>query len=176
MTTYWLFSVTEENWWVSRRKGVFGVRDTWKYKPVYELVKPGDALVLYVIRRGARRFGGKFVGIYHTVSEWYREDRLLWPDEVREARLIYPWRIRIKAVKEGIADYRELLDKLSFVADKKRPQIYLIGTPANGGKPVPERDAKTIARFLKPMKFTKWELVYSPFRWFSDIRIQAISL
>jgi predicted RNA-binding protein len=62
----------------------------------------------------------------------------------------YPWRIRIQPVKLGVADFKALVDRLSFTKGRKIPQAMLVGTPANMRKPIPGEDLKTILESLKP--------------------------
>jgi predicted RNA-binding protein len=113
------------------------------------LVKPGDVLVFYVAKKNSKRLGGKFVGAYRVASEWFREDKPLWPDEAREGRVKYPWRTRLEPVKLGVADYGELAPRLSFVVDKKRLGASLIRTPGNYKRPIPRGDAELIINNLK---------------------------
>ncbi|MGB9816424.1 MAG: EVE domain-containing protein [Desulfurococcaceae archaeon] len=113
-----------------------------------ELVKPGDVVIFYVAKKNSKRLGGKFVGAYRVASEWFREDKPLWPDEAREGRVKYPWRTRLEPVKL-VADYGELAPRLSFVVDKKRPEAPLIGTPGNYKRPIPRGDAELIINNLK---------------------------
>jgi len=89
------------------------------------------------------------VGAFRVVSAWFREEKPLWPDEIREGVVKYPWRVRLEPVKIGIADYEELVPKLRFVEKKEAARVYLIGTPANMGRPIPEDDAKKIIESLK---------------------------
>ena len=93
--------------------------------------------------------GGRFVGVFRVVSSWFREDRVLWPDEVREGRVKYPWRVRLEPIRLGTADFDELVPRLSFIKNKERANAYLVGTPANLKRPIPEEDAKTIMESLK---------------------------
>ena len=146
LVKYWIFAVSEENWFVIKEKYVYGVPEGSK---AVDLVKPGDVAVFYVKKKGSKELGGKFVGAFSIISNWYHELKPLWPDEVRESRVKYPWRIRIKPIKFGAADFTELVPRLSFVTNKERPYVFLIGIPANLGKPVPEKDAKLIIESLR---------------------------
>ena len=75
---YWPIVVSERDWCVVRENSVYGV----SRESIYGLVKAGDFLVFYAKRRGSRSLGGKFVGVFRVVSEWYRGDKPLWPSEV----------------------------------------------------------------------------------------------
>lgn len=146
---YWIITVSEENWHVIKSSSVYGAPESQRFKPIYELIKPGDIVIFYVKKKGSKSLGGKFVGAFRVVSEWYREDRPLWPDEVGEDRVKYPWRVRLEPVKLGTADFRELVSRLSFIEKKDRPGAYLVGTPANLRRPIPEEDAKVIIESLR---------------------------
>ena len=37
----------------------------------------GDALIFHVIKRGSKKLGGKFVGVFKTASTWFREEKPL---------------------------------------------------------------------------------------------------
>jgi predicted RNA-binding protein len=151
LVNYWVIPISEENWLVVKETGVYGAPEVARGRHIRDLVKPGDALIFYVTKRGSKRLGGKFVGAYRVVSEWFREEKPLWPDEAREGRVKYPWRVRLEPLKLGVADYNELTSRLSFVVDKKRPGAPLIGTPGNYKRPIPRQDAELIINSLKPV-------------------------
>jgi len=144
---YWIITLSEENWYVVMSNNIYGAPESQKLKSVHELIKPGDIVIFYVKKKGSRKLGGKFVGAFKIISSWFKEDKLLWPDEVREGRVKYPWRVRLEPIKLGIADFNELVPKLSFIGNKERAYAYLVGTPANLKRPIPEEDAKLIIDF-----------------------------
>ena len=145
---YWIITLSEENWYVVMSNNIYGAPESQKLKSVHELIKPGDIVIFYVKKKGSRKLGGKFVGAFKIISSWFKEDKLLWPDEVREGRVKYPWRVRLEPIKLGIADFNELVPKLSFIGNKERAYAYLVGTPANLKRPIPEEDAKLIMESL----------------------------
>jgi predicted RNA-binding protein len=142
----WVIPVPEANWEVIKKLNVYGAPED---SVAPKLIKAEDYLVFYVTVKGSKALGGKFVGVYRAVSEWFREDKPLWPDEVAEGKVKYPWRIRIEPVKLGVADFRELVDKLSFTKGRKMPQAMLVGTPANMRRPISEEDFKIILESLR---------------------------
>lgn len=144
---FFIVSITERNWLVTRRENVYGVPASSR-RDVRSIVKPGDYLVFYVPKKGSEKLGGKIVGVYRVVSEWFEGRELLWPDEVESRTLRYAWRVRIEPVRVGEADFEKLVPELSFVKDKKRWGAFLVGTPGNGGKPIPPEDAEKILRAL----------------------------
>lgn len=146
---YWIVVIGEDEWEVIRKKNVYGVPETSRTRSPRKLIKPGDIIIFYVKVKGSRYLGGKFVGAFKVVSNWYRESKPLWPSEVREGKVEYPWRIKLKPIKLGIADFKELISKLVFVEKKEKAHIYFAGTLANFGRPIPERDARIIIENLK---------------------------
>jgi predicted RNA-binding protein len=151
LANYWIIPVSEENWLVIKEVNVYGAPEFTRGRHVRELVKPGDVVIFYVAKKNSRRLGGKFVGAYRVASEWFREDKPLWPDEAREGKVKYPWRVRLEPVKLGLVDYSELTPRLSFVVDKKKLGAPLIGTPGNYKRPIPKEDAELIINSLKPV-------------------------
>jgi len=150
MPRYWVIPVSEENWHEIKRLNIYGAPEPQgPRKPAYQLIKPGDILIFYVTKKGSKSLGEKFVGAYRVTSTWYREDEPLWPDEIRERKVKYPWRVKLEPVKIGEASFKELVYKLRFATNKERPAVYLVGTPANMGRPIPEEDAKLIINSLK---------------------------
>jgi len=145
---YWIIAVSEENWYVIREKYVYGAPES-KARSPKELISVGDILVFYVKKGGSRKLGGKFVGVFRVVSEWFKENKPLWPDEVREGRVKYPWRVRLEPLRLSVANFQELVPVLSFIRNKERAMAYLVGTPANLRRPLPEEDAKKIINALR---------------------------
>lgn len=142
------YTVSEENWHVIKSSDVYGAPGSQRYKPIYELIELGDIAIFYAKKKGSRSPSGKLVCAFRVVSEWYSEDRPLWPDEVKEGRVKYPWRVRLEPLKLGIANIQELVPRLSFIEKKDRPGAYLVGTLANLRKPISEEDAKVIIESL----------------------------
>ena len=126
MVNYWIITISEENWEVTRSLNVYGAPESRVSKSAPSLVKPGDILIFYVRRKGSRSLGGMFVGAFRVTSDWYREDKPLWPDEIREGRVKYPWRVKLEPVKLGTASFEELVPHLEFIRRKDRPNAYLV--------------------------------------------------
>ncbi len=149
MPKYWIVVVSEENWHVVKESRVFGAPESRRGRDAKDLVEPSDVLIFYVKARECTRLCGKFAGAFRVTSTWFREEKPLWPDEVREGRVKYPWRVLLEPLKLGAADFKELVPRLSFVRSKERPHAYLVGTPANLQRPIPEEDAKLIMESMK---------------------------
>ena len=76
-------------------------------------------------------------------------NKIIMADEVREGKVKCPWRIRLEPVKLGTATLRERVPELTFIENKKKPGVYLMGTPANFKRPIPKEDAKRIIEKLR---------------------------
>ncbi|MCE4624136.1 MAG: hypothetical protein F7B11_05265 [Caldisphaeraceae archaeon] len=72
------------------------------------------------------------------------EEKPIWPDETREGRVKYPWRVKLEPIKIGVADFKSLVPRLGFIERKERPNVYLVGTPTNLRRLIPEYDAREI--------------------------------
>lgn len=149
MPKYWIITVTEENWQTIKTINIYGAPETRISKSARNLIKPGDIIIFYVKKKGSKSLGGKFVGAFKVISEWYRGDKPLWPDELREGKIKYPWRVKLELVKLGVADFKKLISKLKFIKKKNKAQTYLVGTPANMRRPIPENDVKLILSSMR---------------------------
>jgi len=144
----WIIPITEANWEVVKQFNIYGAP---RNSVAPRSIKVGDYLVFYVVKRGSKILGGKLTGVYRVISEWFREEKPLWPDELAEGKVKYHLRIKVEPVKLGIVDFKELVDKLSFTKGRRNPQAVLVGTPANMRKPISEEDLRVILENLKPM-------------------------
>ena len=141
-------TVTEEIWQVIKTTNVYGAPETQVSRSAHNLIKPRDIIIFYVKKKGSQNLGSKFVGAFKVVSDWYRDDKPLWPNETREGKVKYPWRVKLEPIKRGISDFKELVPKLKFIEKKDRAQAYLVGTPANLRRPISEQDTMTIIESL----------------------------
>jgi len=149
--SYWLLTVTEENYQVIRQHRVYGAPATTR-RDITRLIRPGDIIILYVSKRGAKSLGGRVAAAYRVKTEWHVEDKPLWPDEQRENRVKYPYRVSLEPIVECTGpqapEIKELVPSLGFIEKKDRWQAYLVGTPANAGRPIPPEDAEKIIKEL----------------------------
>jgi predicted RNA-binding protein len=142
----WVFVVSEQNWDMIEGLNIHGVPEGSKAP---SLVGKGDYLVFYVAKRDAKSLGGMFVGVYRATSTWFWEDKPLWPDEGKEGKAKYPHRVRVEPVKVAAVSFQELVPKLRFVEKKDRANAYLVRTPANLSRPIPQEDLKVILRSMR---------------------------
>jgi len=109
---YWICVTNEENWRVIKARGIWGVSERRKRELMS--VKPGDLLVFYVI---PKRIGG----VFRAVLEPYVDrEPIFFPVKSRDE--VFEYRVRIEPAllpKEPI-DFTPLVEKLSFIKNKKR--------------------------------------------------------
>ena len=89
MPSYWTLSGTPENWRVALEKGVWGVSE--RARALWSKVQPGDIVVFYATGTGVIGYG--------TVEGKFESDEPLWPEEKAEGKVIWPYRLKIKAEK-----------------------------------------------------------------------------
>lgn len=139
---YWLWSTTQEHWEILKNKRVWATYG----RRVTAQVKKGDICIFYV--KGTQHFQG----IFQVMSDWYDNKDLIWCDEVKEGRKIYPFQISLEQVQLGKANYKDLVPQLKFVEKKYASQVYIQGTgsgPANFRRPLDESDYETILMEMK---------------------------
>lgn len=137
--SYWLFSVTPENWEIARKRQIWAVRT----ENVAQKIKKGDFIVLYVT--GIR----SFCNIVQVVEDWTLAKQAIWTDEIKEGRIKYLYQTKATIIMGGLANTKELVTKLSFVENKKRWGVYFLGAPANLRRPIPESDYRLIYETMK---------------------------
>ncbi|MEM2128026.1 MAG: hypothetical protein QXH67_07390 [Candidatus Bathyarchaeia archaeon] len=119
-------------------------RKIWaaKSKRLAEKVSTKDHIVLYVVGTNA------FCSVLRLVGDWKPSTEIIWADEREEGRIKYPFQIEAEIVREGVAEIRDLLPRLSFIKDKQNWGIYLKGTPANMGRPIQGSDYQAIVEAM----------------------------
>ena len=142
---YWIFGVTSENWRISLERNLWGLQQ--RYRGLPKKIAKGDILLLFISK--IRPFG--FHGAFEVVGDWIISNEPVWADETAEHRVIYPFRVEIRTIQLGFAEYETLVPRLEFVSnkDRRRYWVYLKGIPANLGRPIKESDYKIILDELR---------------------------
>ena len=146
MVRYWIIPITYDNWLVCHREMVYGFGESLENH-----IKKGDIIIFYVMKSRCSNpdYASCFANAYEVVSNWFKENKPLWPDEVKAKKVLYPHRVTLRLIKEGKVKVEELVDELSFIKRKDAWRVYLRGCPANFRKPIPEKDAKLIIESLR---------------------------
>lgn len=137
--SYWIFSVTPENWEITRRREVWAVRT----QNLTHKVCKGDYIVLYVTRLRS------FCTILEVLGDWKPATQPVWADEKEDNKIRYPYQVKVRIVQEGLVNVKELLAELSFVKNKQKWGVYFQGTPANLRRPIPESDYGLVLGTMK---------------------------
>ena len=88
---FWVLSGNSlENWEKGIRDGIWGVKDKKALKKSWERISKGDILIFYV----GRPISG-IIGFGRAEAK-FKQDKPLWPDEIRANRVIYPFRFEFK--------------------------------------------------------------------------------
>ena len=146
MVKYWVIPITYHNWLTCNKELIYGYGNNLE-----ELIKRDDIIIFYVMKSNCNNpdYASCFVNAYEVISDWFKEDKPLWPDEQETGKVLYPYRAKLKLIKSGKVRVEELVDRLGFIKNKERWQVYFRGCPANFRKPIPEEDAKLIIESLR---------------------------
>jgi len=146
MVRYWIIPITYDNWLTCHGELTYGFGENLE-----DLIKTGDIIIFYVMKSRCRDpdYAACFVGAYEVIGKWFREDKPLWPDEREVGKVLYPYRVKTRLVKDGKVKAEELVGRLSFIRSKDRWQVYFRGCPANFRKPIPEEDARLIIESMR---------------------------
>lgn len=88
---FWLLTGNEENWETAIAGNIWGVREGVLRKQWDKICK-GDVLFFY-----AKAPVKGLIGI-GLVENKFKQDKPLWPDEIRSGRVIYPYRFEFKII------------------------------------------------------------------------------
>jgi len=84
-TKIWILTGNEENWNLAVSDKIWGVREG-RLKVYWDKLEKGDILLFYALSP----IGG-LIGL-GLVESKFKQDKPLWPDEIRENKVIYPYR------------------------------------------------------------------------------------
>ncbi len=88
---YWILSGTAENWETALEGNIWGVRES-NLKKLWENISNGDILFFYCLSPISGIIG------FGKCQAKFKQDKPLWPDEIREGRVIYPYRWRFESI------------------------------------------------------------------------------
>lgn len=82
---YWVLSGSAENWITALEGNIWGVREG-NLKKLWENMSNGDVLFFYCLSPVSGVIG------FGKCQAKFKQDKPLWPDEIRENKVIYPYR------------------------------------------------------------------------------------
>ncbi|BCU70430.1 EVE domain-containing protein [Stygiolobus caldivivus] len=142
---YWIIPVQEDFWEAILSINIYG----YNKESIKQYVKKGDGLIFYVNKYYAKKYGGKFVGIYSVISDWYTDSTILFPEEKIKNRPIYIYRVKLEKIVVGECSSKDIIEKVHFIEDKYQFSKYLRNVPANLKRPIPLIDVQLIEQCLK---------------------------
>jgi len=135
MPNCWLALMSEENLRYTIEHGIYGIPSKRAEKLV-QLVRVGDRIVVYVMKKGCSELCESFAAILEVASDWRRSSRPTWPDEVRDNEVKYPWVVDVRVLASGKVPINEVYGELSKIIpelEEIRAKLSRSGKPANLG-------------------------------------------
>jgi len=145
-SSYWIWSVTPENWQIVKGKNIWGSKIP--FKQIESRVSPDDFIIFYVV--GTK----SFKGIFQVDGHWYDDSQnYTWYDEQKEKKKTHISAVKLKPIILGTANLEEL-ENLSVFKGKDQDLRNLVlkgggGYPSNTGKPIPFDDFSAIQELLR---------------------------
>lgn len=151
-SNWWVLVGSEKNWdyAIQGATGIWGVRDKSTLKRHWDKLQGGDYVIFYVTSPVKGVVG------YGRIESKNKQNKPVWPDEVKGNQVIYPWRF-----------YFEILNILP-VGSWREESLNIKGIPFQAGlSPISNlRTIKTIIETIKErwneqLEFKKEEVVES---------------
>lgn len=129
MPDYWLTMLPEENLKRVVELGLYALPET--VAEVAKRIKPGDKLVVYVMKEGCRELCQSFAAVLEVAGQWRESKRPIWPEEVEERRVKYPLVVDVKVVARGKVEFSKIRERLEELIgaeglDPKKLRLYAL--------------------------------------------------
>ena len=110
---YWVICITEDNLQIALQEQILGFKQS-KCTRVRSF-SPGDAVTFYVSRVALTSYRPvqKFVGQAEVKNKPYKSTEIIWKGD------LFPIRIELKSISNASCEIKPLIDKLSFIKNKK---------------------------------------------------------
>jgi predicted RNA-binding protein len=138
---YWVFSSTADNFRIAFENNIWAVDSVSKKN----LVSHGDRVIFYV--KGT----GEFRGGVEVVGQWEKATSPIWKEELDDNQIYWPWQTTIRWLAAGRVRAKSAAQELSFIGNKNTWYVYLMGTPANFRREIPEADYNLIVNQMQPV-------------------------
>ena len=149
MPNYWILLVSEDNFLFIKEHNIYGCRDIgcrWAMKKVGK----GDIVITYVIKEGCKNYCSSFTGAFMVVSDWVKNEKPIFPDEVKMNNIIYEYIVHLKPIVIGKLNIYNVIQKLSFTREQKlNKALHSVAPTYSFSKPLSEGDAEIIINELK---------------------------
>ena len=138
---YWVFSSTAANFRIAFENRIWAVDSVSKKN----LVSLGDRVAFYV------KGSGEFRGGVEIAGQWEKAQGPIWKEELEDNRVYWPWQTKIRWLTAGRVKAKDAAQELSFIGNKSTWYVYLMGTPANFRREIPEVDYNLIVNRMQPV-------------------------
>lgn len=136
MVKYWIVAGLLENWQLAFEHGrIWGLRP--RLQDRWERIQEGDKILIYVMKPV-----GGIVG-YGTIRRKFKQDKPLWPDEIKRNEVIWPYRFDFDV------DY--LLPQDRWDKDRVVTKHIRLMAPI-APQVIKDDEAANVIRLLKPTK------------------------
>ena len=144
--SFWIWSVTPENWDIIRSKNVWG--SILVKEKIGSKVQDGDQVAFYVT--GTK----SFKGIFEFVGGWFESKKELWEGDLQpDGSIKYVSCINLNPIKMGAVPISSLDEKIQLFIDKPTNIRNLIlkgngGYPSNHGRSLLKTDFEIIKNLM----------------------------
>ena len=83
--------------------------------------------------------------------QWEKAQGPIWKEELEDNRVYWPWQTKIRWLTAGRVKAKDAAQELSFIGNKSTWYVYLMGTPANFRREIPEVDYNLIVNRMQPV-------------------------
>jgi len=140
---FWLCITNSDNWKVIKEKNVWGVSD--RHKNTIARVEVGDKLAVYGISEkiGDKILEPRIYGIFEAKSTVFRDSKKIFKGQES-----YPNRVKLEPlyVPERFVPFKPLIEKLTFIKNKKRWNTHLYGRAM---REIPKKDYEVIENAVR---------------------------
>lgn len=145
---HWIWSCPENIYEIVQSQAVWASQVP--LENISARVRKGNLVAFYVKERKA------FSGVYEFMGEWYTAPHVIWPDEMKEKRIIHTSQIRLKRIRVGHAALDVLKPRLEIFRTNTSGNIGHVlrsssGYPGNRGRPITESDMQIISDSMRPV-------------------------
>jgi hypothetical protein len=148
MRRYWILSMSEDNYLISKEHGLIGITDHGKYV-IYRMAI-GDMVTFYIPRKKVdsrpndpAQHVRKIRGIARVTGAAFKSDEAVWHLRHNEP---FPHRRRVEFLSDATTNAQPMLEGLSYVTNKLHWALPL----RNGYVEVTQKDFETIQSALQP--------------------------
>jgi predicted RNA-binding protein len=114
MPRYWILSMTEDNYLITKEHCLIGMSKS--VRRAIQQMSIGDMIIFYLSRKtiASSQRVQQYRGIARVSGEAFESDKVIWPARGRE---MFPHRRNVEFISDASTEARPLIEKLSFVTN-----------------------------------------------------------